>query len=97
MGASEIAQLMGSLVAVLLAIFGLAWVARRMPNTLGHRSQCLRTHASLPLGARERLVLVQAGPDWVLLGVAPGQIRQVHVLSGPPEDFADVLAAETAK
>lgn len=41
------------------------------------------------LGQRERIVIVQAGSDRLLVGVAPGCIRTLHVLEPAPEGEAE--------
>jgi flagellar protein FliO/FliZ len=43
----------------------------------------MRVIAGLPLGARERAVLVQVGNQQILLGVAPGRVQMLHVLESP--------------
>lgn len=65
---------------VLLLIVGLGHAARRLAPGLGRSSALLRVHASLGLGGRERLVLVQAGADYLLLGVSPGRVQALHQL-----------------
>jgi flagellar protein FliO/FliZ len=35
------------------------------------------------MGARERVVLIQAGETQLLLGVAPGRVQTLHVLDQP--------------
>ncbi len=74
-----------ALLAVLAAIFALAWLARRM-RMLGNRAgNALTVLASTPLGPKERAVLLQVGEAQVLLGVAPGQVTALHVLAQPIE------------
>lgn len=74
-----------ALLIVLGAIFGLAWLARRM-RTFGSRARgALEILASLPVGTKERAVLVKVGDAQILLGVAPGQVNTLHVLSQPLE------------
>ena len=94
MEAGAIAQLIGSLVAVIGLIFGMAWISRRLPMGGIARGGSLKLHSSIAVGARERVVLVQAGQEWLVLGVSPGQVRHLHVLSAPPPDFAAVMAKQ---
>lgn len=66
---------------VLIVIGVLAWLLRRYnQSTRGGQGE-LALLGGLALGGRERLMLIRAGRDRVLIGVAPGQIRALHVLS----------------
>ncbi|QIK38925.1 flagellar biosynthetic protein FliO [Caldichromatium japonicum] len=100
LAAGYLNQLVGGLVLVVLAIFVLAWLMRRVPglNTDGGPIQIL---AARPLGTRERLVLVQVGGDQILIAVSPAGVQHLHTLSQPveppalspaPTDFASWLA-----
>lgn len=77
---------------VLLLIVGLGFAARRFAPTLGRASTLLRVHASLGLGGRERVVLVQAGDDYLLLGVSPGRVQALHQLDSA--QTAELLQAQ---
>ncbi|HEU0197838.1 MAG TPA: flagellar biosynthetic protein FliO [Nevskiaceae bacterium] len=84
--ALPLAQVAIALIAVLAAILVLAWAARRVQQRSGVRGGALlRTHASLSVGPRERAVLVEAGGQFLLLGVANGQVRLLHCFDTPPE------------
>ena len=39
--------------------------------------------ADLPLGQKERAVLIRVGTTQILLGVAPGRVSTLHVLAEP--------------
>lgn len=71
-----------ALALVLTLIVGLGLLARRYAPALGRPSGLLRVHASLSLGGRERMLLVQAGNDYLLLGVSPGRVTTLHQLDG---------------
>ena len=43
-------------------------------------------------GTRERVVMLRAADTYLVLGVAPGQVRTLHVLDAPPQNFREVLA-----
>jgi flagellar protein FliO/FliZ len=82
-GAGGLASVTLALLVVLVAIFALAWIARRL-RTFGARAPgALEILASMPLGAKERAVLVKVGDAQILLGVAPGQVNTLHVLERP--------------
>ena len=74
-----------ALLAVLAAIFALAWLARRMRMNGSRAGNALQILASMPLGPKERAVLVKVGEAQILLGVAPGQVNALHVLAQPIE------------
>jgi len=70
-----------ALLLVLGAVFAAAWFSRRMHGVGSARNAALEVIAQLPLGPRERAVLVRVGTQQVLLGVASGNVRALHVLS----------------
>jgi flagellar protein FliO/FliZ len=70
-----------ALLVVLAAVLAAAWLARRMRVIGGGgSSSSLELLAQLPLGTRERAVLVRVGDRQLLLGVAAGNVRTLHVL-----------------
>jgi flagellar protein FliO/FliZ len=90
-----------ALVVVLAAVLAAAWLARRMRAfSSGGGSAQLEMLAQLPLGTRERAVLVRVGDSQVLIGVAPGNVRTLHVMSSSqPASIAraaDAVAARSA-
>lgn len=67
----QLILVLGFVVALILL---LAWVAKRSIGiTPGGRH--MKILAGLPLGAREKVVLVQVGKEQLLLGVAPGRVN----------------------
>ena len=56
---------------------------RRAGGLHGQAGGTLRILGGLSLGTREKLVLVKVGETQLLLGVAPGQVRKLHVLDTP--------------
>jgi flagellar protein FliO/FliZ len=74
-----------ALLVVLAAVLAAAWLARRMRAISGGGgSSSLELLAQLPLGTRERAVLVRVGDRQLLLGVAAGNVRTLHVLEPTP-------------
>ena len=43
----------------------------------------MKVLATLPLGTRERIVLIDAGGQQLLLGITPTQINTLHVFETP--------------
>lgn len=76
-------QLTFGLMFVVALIFVLAWIMRRYMRLQYATSGSLRVIGGLPMGVRERLVLVQVGEKQLLLGVTPTTISTLHVLEQP--------------
>jgi flagellar protein FliO/FliZ len=69
-----------ALILVLGAVFATAWFVRRMRGLGGAGGTGMEVLAQVPLGARERAVLIRVGERQILIGVAPGNVRTLHVL-----------------
>lgn len=82
-GVASLGQVTLALCIVLGAIFLCAWLARRMRNITSGRAGALNIVAEVRLGPKERAVLLQVGNTQLLVGVAPGQINALHVLTEP--------------
>lgn len=80
LGGAGIVQTGFGLVLVLALLFGLAWLAKRfgLQRPLGGGN--VRIVGSTAVGQRERVVVVEVAGDWIVLGVAPGQVRSLHVI-----------------
>ena len=97
--ASYIGQVILGLILVLAMIFAIAWLLRRFGQGTLVGSQQMKIVSSLPLGPRERLIIVDVNGEQILIGVAPGRISQLHHFSEPviPQktqdegDFGDKL------
>lgn len=75
-------QLTAGLILVIALILALAWVLKRYSGFSG-QYKGLRVIASVPLTTREKLVLVQAGEQQLLLGVAPGRVNLLQSYDQP--------------
>ncbi|HEY2418777.1 MAG TPA: flagellar biosynthetic protein FliO [Steroidobacteraceae bacterium] len=71
-----------AMVLVLAALMAAAWMARRFRGVGGTATSSLEVLAQVSLGARERAVLLRVGDRQVLIGVAPGNVRTLHVVDG---------------
>lgn len=72
-----------ALLAVLALIVGLGWVLKRMPGSGFRPAEGLRVVASLTVGAKERVVVVEVNGEQLLLGVTAGGINALHRLPEP--------------
>jgi flagellar protein FliO/FliZ len=79
-GLSEVAF---ALILVLAVIFVIAWLMRRMRVVGSKVGGAIDVLAEVPLGQKERAVLLKVGNQQILLGVAPGRVNTLHVLSEP--------------
>jgi flagellar protein FliO/FliZ len=96
--ASSLLQTLLGLILVLVCIALVAWLLKRSNSFHTAASGKMKVIAGLPLGTRERAVLVQIGDEQLLLGVTPQQINLLHNLAKPLEvdssnngDFAGKL------
>lgn len=95
-GAGGLASVTFALLVVLAAIFGVAWLARRVRG-LGNRvGNAIDVLAEVPLGPKERAVLLKVGSEQILIGVAPGRVSSLHVLREPVEAAKSPAAAPAA-
>jgi flagellar protein FliO/FliZ len=64
-----------ALMLVLAAVYGAGWVMKRLRQFNGNPATGLQVIGQVGLGARERVVLLRAGDQQLLLGVANGSVR----------------------
>lgn len=86
------ASTFGSLIQVVLALFlvlgaivASAWLLRRFGPTQMGPGGALRVLGGVMVGQRERLMLVEVGDTWLIVGVAPGSVTAVHSMPRPPQ------------
>jgi flagellar protein FliO/FliZ len=99
----ELVRVLLSLVGIIALIFAAGWLSRRLQARAtpgGRRMRCVETMA---VGARDRLMLIDADGKRLLIGVGQGGMRTLHVYEGaapvpeasplpPMAPFGDVLA-----
>ncbi len=71
-------QVVLGLGVVIAALVGGLWLLKRLAAPHGAAAGALRVVAGTAVGARERVVLVEVGETWLVLGVAPGQVSALH-------------------
>jgi flagellar protein FliO/FliZ len=81
------------LAAVLGLIVLCGWGARRLGLRQPGSGRLLKVVASTMVGQRERVVVVEVGGAWLVLGVAAGQVSALHTMPAqiPPDDGATSL------
>jgi flagellar protein FliO/FliZ len=85
-GASGIGQVTFALLLVLAAVFGVAWMLKRLRAVTGAGANGIEVLAQTSLGSKERAVIVRVGNERLLLGVAAGQVTLLQTL--PPDASA---------
>lgn len=76
-------QVILALGVVLAAVALFAWFLRRwMPGQAG-ASGILRVVGGVMVGPKERLVVVEVGEMWLLVGVAAGSVNLLHSMPRP--------------
>ncbi len=81
------------LAVVLALIWGAAWLVRRLTPAAGSVGSAIRVVAAQSVGPRERVVLIEVGEQWLLVGVAPGQVNALQAL---PKGAAPLPSAPAA-
>jgi flagellar protein FliO/FliZ len=76
-----LAEVTLALIVILALIAGLAWLGKRMRgfgNVAGGRDR-IQVLSNQVLGPKERCVLIRVGETDILIGVAQGNVRPLHV------------------
>jgi flagellar protein FliO/FliZ len=85
-----------AMIVVLCAVLVTAWFARRLRGASGAGASGLEVLGQVPLGTRERAVLIRVGERQLLIGVAPGNVRTLHVIDAPASGAAPVAIGAAA-
>lgn len=94
----ELVRVIVSLVAIIAMILVAGWLTRRMQRRPGGGGRRIRCVESFAVGARERLLLLDADGKRLLIGTGPGGMRTLHVYDGAaPADAVPASAIEPAK
>jgi flagellar biosynthetic protein FliO len=83
-------QTLFALIVVLGVLGALAWFLKRYgPKAMGGNAN-LRVVGSLNLGGRERVLVVEVGNQWIVVGASPGRINALATM--PKQDGMDIAA-----
>ena len=87
----QIMSLIMGLAVVLAVIAAAAWLLKRIAPRNYRDAGVLRVIAGTAVGQRERVVVVEVGATWLVLGVTPGSVNALHQL--PRQTTAEPAAA----
>ena len=76
-------QMLLVLLLVILLLLVLAWMLKRAGVAQGALNGQLSVLGAVSVGQREKVVLIQAGQDQLLVGVTASEISLLHLLSEP--------------
>jgi len=81
MSSGSILQVIFSLLLVLAAVVLVAWILKRINLPQHAADNLIKVQATVAVGQRERIVLVEVNDTWLVVGVAPGQVRTLHSMA----------------
>lgn len=94
--AAGLLQVLVSLAFIVGVIVALAWVATRLRLTPRSASTALKVLADVPVGPKERVVLVKVGDAQALVGVGADGVRSLQLLDRVVDVPADAAAGAFA-
>lgn len=95
---AELARVTLSLVGIIALILLASWITRRMQRRPGAGGRRIRCVESFAVGARERLLLLDADGKRLLISMGPGGMRTLHVYDGTvPDEVAHAAQADSTR
>jgi flagellar biosynthetic protein FliO len=73
-------QTLFALILVLAVLGALAWFLKRYGPKVSGGNANVRVVGSLSLGGRERIVVVEVGNEWIVVGASPGRINALATM-----------------
>ena len=80
---SSIGSVLFALAGMIVLIFILAYGAKRLQTMQPSHGQHIKTLASVSLGLKEKIALIQVGDQQLLVGITPQAINTLLVLDEP--------------
>jgi flagellar protein FliO/FliZ len=84
------------LLSIVGLLLGTAWMARKLSGGKAFGQRGMNIVGGVALGPRERIVLVEVGDTWLVVGIVPGQIRTLHRMPKGSGPDAETAPSETA-
>jgi flagellar protein FliO/FliZ len=80
-GAAMIQMLLGLALIVAILFFGAYFLRKLNGGRSFGNTGPLRIVGGLMISPRERIILVEVGETWLVVGLVPGQIKTLHTLA----------------
>ncbi len=93
--AGQMLNLLVGMAIVLAAIAAAAWLFKRFVPRAQGTGTALRVVAGAAVGPRERVVVVEIGSTWLVVGVAPGSVNALHQMPRPTGEQVAAAPAES--
>lgn len=72
-----------ALMGIIGLIFAISWFVKRFSQGSFSANAHIKVISAMPLGTRERIVLIEAGGQQLLLGITSTNINTLHVFEAP--------------
>ena len=92
----SVLQLILGLGLVLAMVVGALWLLKQLTQRRGTASSMLKVVAGTAVGPRERVVIVEVGTTWLVLGVAPGRVSALAEVPRQTPAAAEPVAPRRA-
>jgi flagellar protein FliO/FliZ len=83
-----------SLLVVLAVLVGLAWLLKRYGPKSVTGSANVKLVGALSVGTRERILVVEVGEQWIVVGASPGRMNALATMPRQETDADAPLAAQ---
>jgi flagellar protein FliO/FliZ len=80
----SLVQMLLGLGGVLALLVGSLWFLKKLTPPRGAAAGLMRVVAATAVGGRERVVIVEVGSTWLVLGVAPGHVSALAEIPRQP-------------
>lgn len=77
-------QMFLGLLGILALLVGSLWLLKKLTAQRGAAAGLMRVVAATAVGGRERVVIVEVGSTWLVLGVAPGRVSALAEIPRQP-------------
>ncbi|HEY4144057.1 flagellar biosynthetic protein FliO [Pinirhizobacter sp.] len=99
---AELLRVVLSLAGIVAMIFVAGWLTRRAQARVRPGGRKIRVIETMPVGVKEKVMLMEVGGTQLLVGASPSGLRTLHVLATPivedttiastlPPSFRDIL------